>query len=308
VLGALGFAWPLLGACGLSTIGAGEVPSGDGGAVDLGTPEAGADAPEGAASLDAGRNPEAGHDAANDGQSRSDVTDAGGAPEPDGQPDAPIVHAISLVQATPTAYQRVQSIDATITVGAGNLLVVVVYWDAASQTVTVTDTQANSWTPTTASGPGSCNGGMQPIALGQIWYAENAHGGNDTLTVRQSMSGNGNALGFFTLEYAGVAAAGSLDSQASQPAPAASNAMSPGDMTTTGAVDLIVAMFGDLNGAGQMTAGSGYTARGTDTGFFSLVQDNAPGVAPGTHNPGAFLPGGTSDDCWNSAAAAFKAR
>ncbi len=92
------------------------------------------------------------------------------------------------------------------------------------------------------------------------------------------------------------------------------DAASSGNLTTTGASDLVVALFADVTQYGTMTAGSGFVARQVDTGFVALIEDNLPaGAAPGMHAAGAQLPpeaadGGVNngDGCWVALAAAFK--
>src|SRR5205814_268119 len=113
---------------------------------------------------------------------------------------------------------------------------------------------------------------------------------------------------FLAVEYAGIALAGALDSQATKPAPASSNAMSVSALATTSPLDVVVGVFADTAGTGVMTAGSGFAARTLDDQFYSLIEDDLPGTLPASVAPGAALPVGTSDNCWVAAAASFRAQ
>jgi hypothetical protein len=86
--------------------------------------------------------------------------------------------------------------------------------------------------------------------------------------------------------------------------------MQPGPVTTSGALDVIIAVFADARiSAGLMAAASGFTEESADQRFVAMVEDNVPtGVPAGAHTPTATLPGTTSDRCWSSVAAAFKAQ
>jgi hypothetical protein len=188
-----------------------------------------------------------------------------------------------------------------VLVTAGDLLVVAVYWDNDSAHVTVTDALGNTWAPgTEQSNPG--NGQVQ------IWYAENAKGGADTVTVTQDQPSN--YMGFYLLEYGGILPTGSLDAENGQIATLDTNAMQTGPLTTTGPLDVIVAVFSDTCGvSGLIAAGPGFVAESADRGFDTMVEDNAPGgVTPGMQSATATLPGDIMSHCWAATAAAFKAR
>jgi hypothetical protein len=220
----------------------------------------------------------------------SDAEDAGS--------DASTPHTITFVQAVVASYVTTSSVSTSITLTGGDLLVVALFW-GGGQTPNVTDTLGNTWQSAPPSTVSGCS------SQGQIWYAENVKGGADSVT---ATANNGNPLGFIALEYSGVLGSGSLDSQANQSASSDTNAMTPGALNTTAALDVLVAAFSDLNGTGTMVTGTGFASRGGDQLYYSLAEDDLPGVAPGTYSPAAQLPGGNADACWTAVGAAFKAK
>ena len=214
--------------------------------------------------------------------------------------DAQDASAITFVQQVTTPYVSATTITASLNVTAGNALVVAAYW-SSTQPVTVTDTLGNTFVPITASGRTSCN----LAANTQLWYALAAKGGADTVTLTApSSSGPGLAV----LEYAGVAATGALDVESHQATSSTSSTTTVPNLTTTGARDVIIALFADCNGSGTMSPGMGFTARSRDTTFFAIVEDNLPGVGPGTYPVTATLPVGKNDNCWAGTAIALRAQ
>jgi hypothetical protein len=137
-----------------------------------------------------------------------------------------------------------------------------------------------------------------------MWFATITSTEVNTVTVAQS---NGNTpLDLFLLEYSGVASMNPLDASTGQLAPSASNAMSTGAITTSGS-DLIVTLFEDSDGSGIIEPGAEWTPRARNTDFYAMVEDNVPApVPPGTYDPAATLPSGTSDICWLGVTAAFR--
>jgi hypothetical protein len=220
---------------------------------------------------------------ADDGASAVDATDA--APPP-----------IAYVHGATAGWNGQASVSTGITLTAGNFVVVAVAWAGATP-ATLSDTLGNTWYGTAATPATSCS----PTA--QIWYAQNAKGGADTIT---ATSAGSTAVTFCVGEYSGIAATTALEAQATRAAPASSNAMSVAAMSTSAPQSLAVAYFADLKGTGTMVVGAGYTGRQLDTQFYSLYED-VLGLAPGSYAPGAALPVGTNDDCWVGAAAAFRA-
>jgi hypothetical protein len=220
----------------------------------------------------------------------------------DANGDASSSHAIALVQIIPAGSRRAANQSAQAQLTSGDLVVIAVYWDESDATVSVSDTSGNTWAHLDEQ-----NNAANDTEV-QIWYAQDAKGGNDTVTVTQS-TGN-SPLGFYLLEYSGIAATSSLDSQAGQSAPNPSTTMTTGTLPTSGALDVIVAIFSDSCDTGLMVAGTGFLEEGADTGFNSMVEDTSPaGVTPGTYNATAAFPSGSTDDmCWAATAAAFKAR
>jgi hypothetical protein len=205
--------------------------------------------------------------------------------------------AIAKVQVASAAATPTTSQPISITETAGNLLVAAVYWNG-SDVVSISDTLGNTWN----SVPVEDN--STTLSDVRIFYAQNIKGGANTITVNQPVSVY---IGFYLIEYSGVATAGALDTANGKVPLAASHVADTGNLTTSGCRDLVVAVFADSWGTGTMTPGSGWISRGTDFNFYSLVVDNLPG-GTGTFDPNAGLAGANSDAAWSATAAAFKAK
>jgi hypothetical protein len=215
---------------------------------------------------------------------------------------------------SPTSIVRVQAVapgwasspQTTLTLAeenAGDLLVAGVYF-AASATITITDSLGNSWSPTSAyaNTTASCND--ENVSVVEIFYAGGIAAGGNVVTVAQS---SGTApLGAYLVEYSGARAAGALDGVSGGSAASSTVTMSAGNLSTTSAHDLVVALFAEATTSGTMTAGPGFSAVDTDGTFFSMFEDDLPtGFGPGVIVPTANEPGGPSD-CWVAAAASFR--
>jgi hypothetical protein len=208
---------------------------------------------------------------------------------------------INFVQAVAPGYMPDTSRSATITETAGNLLVVAVYWNADSATIGVSDTAGNTYLSTPEINSPGGGWGTQV----QLFYAQNIVGGSNTVTVSQSTGTH--PLGLFLLEYSGIRTSNALDVSTGQIAPFSTSSMSTGNMTTTGTTDLVVALFNDTSfGSASITPGAGFNTRAQDTNFISMVEDNGPGVGPGTINPTATLPSPTQT--WAATTASFKSQ
>jgi hypothetical protein len=208
------------------------------------------------------------------------------------------------VQAKEAGNVMVSTASITVTAGTGDLLVVAAFWDATAATImSVGDSLGNTWQST--SPQVHLKNPCTSSALMQIWYAENVHGGMDTVSV--TLTQGGGDLDFFLLEYSGVATVQSLDSQGGQVATTAGNMMSASITTTQ--PDLVIGLFADTNGD-AMTAGSGFQSLGQSTYFSALVEDNLPG-GNGTGTPAGAVDVtaqlGASDACWAASAVAFRA-
>lgn len=205
--------------------------------------------------------------------------------------------AIAKVQVASAATTSTTTRSLSIMETAGNLLVVAAYWNG-SDAASISDTLGNAW----SSIPVENNGTTATDV--RIWYAQNIKGGTNTITVSQPWSVS---IGFYLIEYSGVATTGALDAASGKIASAASQVADTGNLATTGCRDLVVGLFADTWGTGNMTPGSGWISRGTDPNFYSLVVDNLPG-GTGTFDPKASLVGSNSDAAWSATAAAFKAK
>jgi len=212
----------------------------------------------------------------------------------DTAPDSPPPD-LAFVQQVDPGYASAATLAVPITLTAGNFLIAATYANIVGTAVTVTDTAGSTWTPLTTREVAGCAPRLQ------LFYTTVATSGADTVTVSQT---GATALGVHLVEYSGVTAT-PVEVEAGQVAPAASNALSTGPLATTRRTT-IVALFADLQGVGTMTAGTGWTQRGLDTQFYTILVDNVPGADAGTYTPTANLPGTTSDACWTAAAVALR--
>jgi hypothetical protein len=268
----------------------------DGGALDAG--EADGPAPDGGSATDASASDSGAAEIGPDAP-QGDV---------DSSPAAPI--ALAQPPISSPLESSATTVAAQITAHAGTVLVAAVYWccgSPAPATMSVGDTLGNTWQVATApennyesaSTGGSCK------ADAQIFYATNARAGSGTVTVTRT----GTAMfGFFLIEYSGVAAVNTVDGFSGQSTPpGGTNEISTIPFVTSGANDVIVALWVDTTGSGQITPGAGFVTRGANTQVFAMVQDDLPaGVGAGSHTPNAFLPNNSTDNCWAGAAAAFR--
>jgi hypothetical protein len=279
-----------------------------GGAVNTGDGSA-ADPPADGASVNDGTGHDSAADLPTDGAGVSDGADSStpgvsDAPSDSEQSDS---HSSSLarVQAIAPGWQSSASTTLTFHENAGDLLVAGVYFTGSTVNIAVADTLGNTWTSTTAFENLT---GCQPNAatVAQIFYAEGVVAGDNVVTVTQS-SGD-SPLGAFLVEYSGVLATASLDHVGGGPATSSTSMMSAGSLTTTGALDLVVALFAEGTTSGVITPGAGFATAAGDPGFYSMIEDDLPaGTASGTVTPTATEPGGVPSDCWVAAAAAFRA-
>jgi len=204
---------------------------------------------------------------------------------------------IAEVQVVSTGTTSTTSQSVSLMETAGNLLVAAVYWNGSNVT-TISDSLGNTWN----SVPVQDNSTRATDV--QIWYAQNIKGGANTVTLTQPLSVY---VGFYVIEYSGLATTNALDTAAGKIASAASQVADTGNLTTSGSRDLIVGLFADSWGSGTMTPATGWISRGTDPNFYSLVVDNLPG-GTGTFDPKASLAGSNSDAAWSATAVAFKAK
>jgi hypothetical protein len=219
---------------------------------------------------------------------------------PDVAGDAVKAPAIVAVQSLDPGFKDESPVSTSLTVHAGNLLLVATYATEVA-TVKVSDSGGLAWgnLATYSNTNLDC-----PEVQIQYWYAEVTSTISTTVSVAQA---DADALGLHVIEYSGVSTATPIDGQAGLVASAASNATTTGPITNAHA-DATVAFFADANGFGTMTPGAGWNQRGLDSGFYTMVTDDAPGALPGTFTPDGQLPAGSVDDCWVAAAVALRAQ
>ncbi len=160
--------------------------------------------------------------------------------------------AIAFVQASPGAL-TIGATSSSDTFGsnttAGSLLVVTFNTYAAQgRTITVTDTQGNTYALAATQ---TCGSGSQAY----LYYAMNTVGGACTVTAACSGGAINWRLG--ALEYSGAATTSALDQTAT--ATGTGTVVSAGSVTTTIANAVLVVSVSAYSLALDFTAGSGYT-------------------------------------------------
>src|SRR5882762_1186692 len=205
--------------------------------------------------------------------------------------------AITLVQHTSkdAGTTTTSSLSFTSVNTAGNLIAVCVRGGlSSSQVFTVVDSNGNTYRQASQIGFTA-----SAVTLA-IYYAENAKGGANTVTVSDTVSG---PLRFAILEYSGVAVANSLD--ASVTATGTGTAASSGNLTTTASGDLLLGTIATADST-TFTAASGYTLIDIvpATPNTKLVTEDQVQATAGTTSAGASL---AASGNWGVVLAAFKA-
>jgi hypothetical protein len=225
----------------------------------------------------------------------------------DGTDSSPLV-SIKLVQHVSLSYAAAatmtQQLPAAVAAGDFLAAVMLTHNDTdAGVSYGISDSLTQTWRTTTYRQCDNGNGGAQ------IWYAESAHPGVDTITVTQTaVTAAGGELGLGVFEYRGLASSSTLDVESSQCAPITTATMSsPGIMTTT--QDLLVGVFVDPCGQGTMSAATPFSMEDGNTSYFYLYEDDqnaGTGVANGFYQ--ATATDARTSNCWMAAIAAFKAQ
>jgi hypothetical protein len=226
---------------------------------------------------------------------RLDATDGADAAMLDAYVPADVVAIQSLTK----PYGTDDDFSLLISATHGDVLIAATYASEIGA-VSVTDSAGLSWTSLTRR---SENTGPCDEVEAQFWYAVLASDVTTTVDLHQTDAA---AIGMQLIEYSGVSTTSPIDGDVGGAAPNSTMNLTTPPITTShdGAV---LAIFADVEGGGMMTPGSGWTARGSDTEFFTLLVDNAPGSAAGTFVPSGGLPGGASN-CWVGAAIGLRAR
>jgi hypothetical protein len=206
-----------------------------------------------------------------------------------------------LVQVLAPGYGSAASMSIVIDETAGDLVVAPVYWHQDPDTVTLTDTAGLAWQSRPAVVVPGCITTNGNATGAQLYYAQVAATGTNTVTVTQTSGVQ--PLGLMLVEYANAMA--SVDAFSMVMAPASSNAMAATPITTS-VPAVVIGFFNDTIGGGNDGSGSGFTAEARDTGFPNIVEDTIG--PPGLYSPTATLFVGGNDACWVAFAIAFPVR
>ena len=165
----------------------------------------------------------------------------------------------------------------------------------ANQTVTVTDSNQNTYTDAVAQA--QTTDGHQI----HIFYAPNVAGGNNAVTA--TFSGTNKHPWLAIYEYSGLNIAAPLDKTAH--AQGSGSVVSTGPTaTTTSTNELVVAGAGFVNNYnGTVIAGSGYTLQQQDTGTSRAANEGGVGSSIGAYAGTFSLSSSTN---WSAVVATFK--
>jgi hypothetical protein len=211
-------------------------------------------------------------------------------------------------EASPTLVQHTSK-DAGTTLSAslafplnnttGNWIGVAIRAGHSGQVFTVTDARGNNYRQAVVFNQTLDTPNGDTFA---IFYAENISGGANTITVSESLSNS--SLRFAILEYSGLAVANSLEVQGVTAAQGTGTSASSGNITTTGAGDLLLGVVMTGNGT-TYAAGSGFTIEEQvpTAPNTKLIAEDQVQAAAGTVAASATFAASMS---WGAALAAFK--
>lgn len=173
-----------------------------------------------------------------------------------------------------------------------DLLLCAVFWRGASITVSVTDTQGNSWSAVAAAVS------INASDLIQLFYAPNCKAGANTVTAHFSSTG-GTFILMSIAEYSGV---NTLDQKTSTGLGNGSTASSGTTSATTQANELIIgyASTSAAHTTTHFTAGAGYTIR--QNTVLSLGIEDKTVSSTGTQSATFSM---TASDNWGCGIATF---
>jgi hypothetical protein len=231
---------------------------------------------------------------------RPEVADANGLDAVDANaPETSSAEKITLVQQAGSDFTPHETSGASEGFAspntAGNAIIVLGFWQALGYSATISDSVGNSYTSTTAA--------INPQqGVLQIFYAARARPGANTVTLTMS-AGFNNYVGLAIFEYAGLSGSDIFEGSAGQYASAATAAASTPPVTTTFPSSLLFAGVADVNGSGNIAAGSGWTPLVTNDAFYMVAESKI------VSNPGSFSATATvskTDDRWVALMAAFQ--
>jgi len=206
--------------------------------------------------------------------------------------------AISFVQSAVagsgnSAAQR--SLAYSSNVAAGNLLVVAISTFGTSITMTVVDTQGNTYAQ---AGSYGINGSNRV----SFWYAVAGSSGANTVQVTPSAAA---FMGLGVLEYSGAPASSPLDATSTNSG--STLAVSTGTVAVNGANELLLGCFGEGQGTYTFSPDAGFTTRCSQLNGNTneaLVVIEKIGVSASAAATGAWA--GTSSVPWPAVGASFK--
>jgi hypothetical protein len=207
--------------------------------------------------------------------------------------------AIAFVQARGCAVSSGTSQNCAFTsnVGSGNLLVVGVYYESTTITVSsVTDSRSTSYTATPSS---PVTNSTQPQRQ-YVYYGIAPSGGANTVSV--TLSASACCFNIVLAEYSGIDASSPLDQHAT--AQGSGTTLTTASVTTTQADELLVGIGSHWNTSTAFTAGSGYAKRVQNNTSDSMALEDQIVAATGSYNASFTV---NLTNTWLMAIATFKA-
>jgi hypothetical protein len=156
---------------------------------------------------------------------------------------------------------------------AGNSIIAIAQWSNTATTMSVADSNTNSYTSLQGPNTNGADGGGGSAQ--QIWLATNIEAGANTVTITPSAN---TRMMLIIVEVENLAVLSTFDQSNWNDSVSAVTSLSSGSITTTQAVELLIAYGGTQSGAVTITDGSGWqniqnTSDGTNAQtFFSEYQ------------------------------------
>jgi len=161
-----------------------------------------------------------------------------------------------IVQSTENSSGSASSLTKAFTSGnvATNAILVIAQWSGTGNTMTVADTNLNGYT--TLRGPDSNGADGAGGSRSQVFLATNIAAGANSVTITPSSS---TSMMMVIIEISNLSVLSTLDTSNWNDSVTTTTSLSSGNVTTTQAVDLLIAYAGTQSQAAVLTGEAGWT-------------------------------------------------
>lgn len=170
---------------------------------------------------------------------------------------ASVSNVPQIIQSAENSSASASSLAEAFTSGTvtGNAILIIAQWDSTSTTMSVADTQLNTFA--TLQGPNTNGADGGTGSSQQIWLATNIAGGADTITITPSANAK---MMLVIVEISNLAVLSTLDQENWNDSVVVTGSMSSGAVTTTQAVELLIAYGGTESQAATITPAVGWNS------------------------------------------------